>query len=170
MNRQTLPARETVNPAVQPRLGPARRILVAEDEAPLLEFTSRVLSFSGCEVDTAADGAAAWQALNSTGYDLLITDNDMPNISGIDLLKKLRAARLFLPVIMATGAFPEQEFIRYPWLRPDATLLKPYTIEDLLGTVEMVLREAERAAGGAEAVTGNPIDQRLPTRRGARDS
>jgi DNA-binding response OmpR family regulator len=66
----------------------------------------------------------------------------MPKVSGVDLLKKLRAARMVLPVIMATGTLPKEELARYPWLQPAATLLKPYTSEDMLRTVKRVLREA----------------------------
>jgi len=44
---------------------------------------------------------------------------------------------------MATGELPTEEFTRYPWLQPAAMLLKPYTIEELLGMVRKVLREAD---------------------------
>jgi hypothetical protein len=45
-----------------------------------------------------------------------------------------------LPVLMVTGNFPAWEFTRHPWLQPAATLLKPYTFEELLGKVREVLR------------------------------
>jgi DNA-binding response OmpR family regulator len=67
----------------------------------------------------------------------------MPGLSGLALIKKLRAARIALPVIMATGTLPTEDlFTRYPWLPPAATLVKPYSIEQLLGTVKAVLRMA----------------------------
>ena len=121
------------------------RILVVEDDRVLLELNTSVLLLSGYEVEAAADGAAAWRALNNDGYDLLLTDNDMPELSGVELLKKLRAARMALPVIMATGTSPEEEFARQPWLKPAATLLKPFTSEQMLRTVEKVLRATEGA-------------------------
>jgi len=108
------------------------RILVVEDDRVLLELNTSVLLLSGYEVEAAADGAAAWRALNNDGYDLLLTDNDMPELSGVELLKKLRAARMALPVIMATGTSPEEEFARQPWLKPAATLLKPFTLPFIL--------------------------------------
>ena len=61
------------------------------------------------------------------------------------MLKKLRAARMALPVIMATGTLPTEEFTRYPWLQPAATLLKPYTGEEMLKTVKKVLRETDNS-------------------------
>lgn len=54
------------------------------------------------------------------------------------MLKKLHAAH------MATGIVPEEEFIRCPWLQPAATLCKPCSIEQLLGTVREVLRATDR--------------------------
>ena len=94
-------------------------------------------------MDAAEDGAEAWDALQLNSYDLLVTDNNMPKVPGIELLKKMYDAHLALPVIMATGTLPKDEFTRYPWLQPAATLLKPYTITELLGTVNKVLRATD---------------------------
>ena len=58
----------------------------------------------------------------------MVTDNEMPKVTGVDLLKKLHAARMAVPVIMATGALPVDEFTRYPWLQPAAMLIKPWFI------------------------------------------
>jgi len=121
-------------------------ILVVEDDISLRQLNTEALSGSGYSVDAAADGAAAWEALNIDSYDLLITDNDMPKVSGVELLRKLRAGRMDLPVIMATGAAPTVEFTRCPWLHPHAMLLKPYTISEMLSMVQKVLCEVGRVA------------------------
>jgi len=60
-------------------------------------------------------------------------------LTGIELIKKVHATRLALPVIMATGKFPLDEFTRHPQLQPAVTLLKPYTFDELVGAVQMVL-------------------------------
>jgi DNA-binding response OmpR family regulator len=119
---------------------PPHRILVVDDDLAIRQLHTSSLLRCGYEVDAAEDGAAAWEALGAATYDLLLTDNTMPKVSGVELLKKLRAARMSLPVIMATGSFPQEEFTRYPWLRPAATLLKPYTIAEMLRKVAEVLR------------------------------
>jgi DNA-binding response OmpR family regulator len=123
-----------------------RRILVVEDDGDIRRLNAEVLKCSGYEVDAAEDGAAGWAALDANGYDLLITDHDMPNVSGVDLLKKLHAARMDLPVIMATGSFPAHELVQRPWLQPAAMLFKPYTVEELLGTVREVLGANHKAS------------------------
>lgn len=104
-----------------------------------------VLHRAGYYVDTAEDGAFALELLGASRYNLMITDNNMPNLGGMDLFKKLYDTRMTLPFIMATGKIPEQEFIQCHWLQPAATLLKPYTVEELLGVVEAVLRTVDAA-------------------------
>jgi DNA-binding response OmpR family regulator len=146
----TAPGAEPASTALQSQTNPPDQILVAEDDVFFRRVNTQVLLRSGYAVDAAADGAAAWRALNTERYDLLITDNGMPKVSGIELLKKLHGARMTLPVIMATAALPEEEFTRYPWLQPAATLLKPYTGEEMLRIVKKVLREADRTANGAQ--------------------
>jgi DNA-binding NtrC family response regulator len=122
---------------------PPHRILVVEDDRDIRRLNTEALINSGYHVDAAEDGAAAWNTLQYNGYDLLVTDNDMPKITGVDLLKKLHAAHLALPVILATGMLPRDEFARHPWIQPVAVLIKPYTIDELLVTVRKVLSEAE---------------------------
>ena len=131
---------------------PPCRILVVDDDTGIRQLNTGALIRSGYHVDAAADGAAAWEALSADSYDLMITDHNMPKVSGVELLKKLRAARMVVPVIMATGTLPKEESTRYPWLQPAALLLKPYSFPELLGTVRNVLRAAgaarEPSAGG----------------------
>jgi DNA-binding response OmpR family regulator len=119
---------------------PSRRILVVDDDAKICQLNAEVLSRSGYQTETAEDGAAAWEALQANGYDLLITDHDMPKVSGVELVKKVRSAQMTLPVILATGSMPEEELNRHPWLQLAATLLKPFTGDELLGAVKKVLR------------------------------
>ena len=123
----------------------SHRILVVDDDVSIRQLNTHVLSNCGYEVEIAEDGAAAWDALCADSYDLLITDNNMPKISGVELLKRLRAARMALPVIMATGSLPTEDFARYPWLQPTAMLLKPYAAEEMLKTVKEVLRATTAA-------------------------
>ena len=118
---------------------PSRRILVVEDDICARELSTKALIRAGYKVDAAEDGADAWEMLNAATYDLLITDNAMPRLTGIELLRELHSAGMILPVIMASGSLPAHELARSPWLMPDATLLKPFVIGDLLAKVKTVL-------------------------------
>jgi DNA-binding response OmpR family regulator len=145
-HKTSLPG-QPFTPEDQCENNPTYRILVVDDDILIRQLSEEVLVRSGYEVDAAEDGAAAWHALNTDEYDLLITDHKMPELTGVELLKRVRAARMALPVIMATGDPPKEEFVQYPWLRPAATLLKPFTGDQLLGTVEQVLRATDGDQG-----------------------
>jgi two-component system OmpR family response regulator len=144
---------------------PAHRILVVEDDDDIRCLNTEVLIQSGYQVDAAEDGAAGWEALQLNNYDLLVTDNNMPKVSGVELLMRLHAARMALPVIMATGTLPKKDFTRYPWLQPAVTLPKPYTVDELLGTVKEVLH----ATSGVHAdIAPPPNRQSQPAAVGLR--
>jgi DNA-binding response OmpR family regulator len=124
----------------------AHRILVVEDEPDIRRINAVILHRAGYHVDTAVDGLAGWKALQAVrhapeNYDLLITDHDMPGLTGLALVKKLRDAHMALPIIMATGELPMEDLMnRYTWLQPAVTLMKPYSTKALLRTVKAVLR------------------------------
>jgi DNA-binding response OmpR family regulator len=126
---------------------PSNRILVVDDDRDLRLLSADVLGGFGYRVDTAEDGAAGWEALHANSYDLLITDNNMPKVSGVELVKKLRSARMALPVILASGAIPTEELDRHPWLQLAATLVKPFSGGQLLKTVNEVLSQPAINAG-----------------------
>ena len=115
------------------------RVLVVDDEPLICQLNTDILAGAGYQVDVAGDGVAAWDALQRNDYDLIVTDNQMPKLSGVDLVTKIRTAGMVLPVIMATGTLPEAEFTGRHWLYPFTLLLKPYSLAELLGTVKAVL-------------------------------
>jgi two-component system, cell cycle sensor histidine kinase and response regulator CckA len=121
----------------------AHRILVVDDDKSIRELTTEMLTRSGFEVDVAADGAAGWEALQVNRYDLLITDNFMPKVTGIEMVQKLHANGMQLPVIMATALFPQEQFISHPWLETIPTLIKPFESDELLSTVIKVLSASD---------------------------
>lgn len=123
--------------------GPVRRVLVADDDLAILQVCSRLLARSGFSVDTAEDGSAAWQALMVNDYDLLVTDHNMPKLTGFELVGMIRAAEMTLPVIMATGAFPAQDMSAFPWLQPAVTLLKPYTHDEMIAAINELMRRPQ---------------------------
>ena len=125
------------------KVGSPPRILVADDETDLRRLCVELLVDAGYEVTGVADGAAGWEELQLNDYDLVITDNKMPKMTGVEMLEKIRTAGMALPVIMATGIIPTQIFSRQPWLQPDGMLERPFSDADLLDSVRKVLRREE---------------------------
>jgi CheY-like chemotaxis protein len=143
MNTEYLsPAGEPDQALLPNRMRHPPRILVVDDDFFLRQLEAEVLRCAGCAVDEVEDGAAAWDLLQRKNYDLLVADNNMPMVSGVELLKLIYAARLPLPVIMATGSQPALEFASDPFLQPIRMLFKPYTLAEFLGVVKEVLPEA----------------------------
>jgi two-component system cell cycle sensor histidine kinase/response regulator CckA len=139
-----LPRRaETLLEDILPILsGSAQRILMVDDEVSVRQLTTELLTRAGFVVDGATDGAEGWEALQAKHYDLVITDNFMPHVTGIEMVKKIHEESMNLPVIMATAIFPQEEFQLHPWLESIPTLLKPFRAAELLSTVRKVLSEA----------------------------
>ena len=132
-------------PGAPPPCGskPSYRILVVDDEKAVRDLHSEVLTGAGYEVVAVADGALAWDAIQTQHFDLMLTDNSMPKVSGVEVINKLIAANITLPVIMATGALPQHEFERYSWLNNIAVLEKPVLNSAILSMVEEFLNEGK---------------------------
>jgi len=130
-------------------LSPRPRILVVDDDVYVRELNAGVLIRSGYHVDTAANGKDAWRALHEENYDLLITDEQMPWVTGLELIQKLRAEAMLLPVILASGLPPLDDVSRHPGLRIQAVVTKPCHLAELLQTVQSVLHEAKAGVAGS---------------------
>ena len=116
---------------------------MVDDEKVIRQLCVEVLARSGYDVEAVKDGVAGWEALQAHRYDLIITDNKMPRMTGIEMIEKLRSAGMAIPIIMATGYVPTHEFDRKPWLKPDATLQRPFANDALLEAVSTVLRTSD---------------------------
>ena len=118
----------------------AGRILLVEDESVIRECSTRALADAGYHVDAVGDGQSGWEALHARHYDLLITDNQMPGLSGSDLILKLRSAQMTLPVILASGNILPEHLAMGSRDQPLTALPKPFTPNQLLAIVVEVLR------------------------------
>ena len=138
-----LPAVELAGAPVQCPAHPRRRILVVDEDSDLRLLYADVLVRPDCQVDGAEDGAAGWEALQANNYHLLITEHSLPRLTGVELVRKLRAARMAVPVVMAAIRLPTYELARNPSLQLAATLPKPFAVDALLDTVRSVLRATD---------------------------
>jgi len=135
LEQQSASNRESLSPASKP----LHRILVVEDDRDLRRLNAEALTFYGYHVDAAEDGALALERLGEQSYDLMITDNRMPNMTGVELLKELHAKSQKIPTVMASSEVPTGEFQKHPWLEPAAFLTKPYTVMELVEKVRKIL-------------------------------
>jgi len=107
------------------------RILVVDDDAMAGEITGAILEELGHEVILAEDGMAAASKINADeAIEMIISDMNMPMISGIDLFRELREQGCALPFILLTGDKPEKLLAEEP--RLDACVLKDFNLEETL--------------------------------------
>lgn len=148
----TRPAASGKTPVRVDKLSP--RILYADDDPTLRTLGQRMLIHLGYDVDTAVDGKAAWAALHATQYDLLITDNEMPHLSGIELVRAMRQSAMTMPIIVISGTFDSLSPEELRQVEGEAKLPKPFTIGQLSLLVDEVLRAA--------AITPSPNSVHMP--------
>ncbi len=118
-----------------------RRILVVDDEAPLRELLAEAFLGHQAQVDTAQNGAEGWALWQGSHYDLVISDQRMPELTGLELLARIRAAGSHVPVILASGhglEGLEPELARDPRLR---LLSKPFSFKCLFSLAGELLQE-----------------------------
>jgi DNA-binding NtrC family response regulator len=83
----------------------------------------------------------------------------MPKVSGVELLRKIHAAHMTLPIIMATGFLPTWEFTLHPCLQAVKMILKPYSFQKLLGMVRNVLHTTGRVGVEIPLLCRSHIEQ-----------
>jgi len=81
----------------------SERILIADDEREMLQVLSRLFSKKGYEVHSAHSGEEAWKAIEETMFDLIISDMAMEDLSGLELLERVRSVDSTTPFIIITG-------------------------------------------------------------------
>lgn len=123
------------------------RILIAEDDAILADGLTRSLRQSGYAVDAVDNGVEADTALVGTEFDLLILDLGLPRMSGLDVLKRLRARNSHVPVLILTALDGVQDRVRGLDLGADDYLAKPFELAELEARVRALTRRG--AAGSA---------------------
>lgn len=125
------------------------RILIAEDDAVLADGLSRSLRAGGYAVDVVQSGDDADTALTAQTFDLLILDLGLPRLSGLDVLRRLRARKGTVPVLILTAADSVEHRVRGLDLGADDYMAKPFALSELEARVRALTR---RAAGGTQTM------------------
>lgn len=119
------------------------RILLIEDDRVLGDAMMRSLQQSGYAVDWARDGKAADLALRDQVYDLALLDLGLPQMDGFEVLRRLRARRSQLPVLVVTARDSLDNRIKGLDLGADDYILKPFEMGELLARTRAHIRRAQ---------------------------
>ncbi|TQM29027.1 response regulator transcription factor [Nocardia bhagyanarayanae] len=130
---------------------PEARVLVVDDEPMILELLSVSLRYQGFEVETAIDGAQALDRARSFRPQAMIVDVMMPGIDGFGLLPRLRADGIDVPVLFLTARDDVQDKVAGLTLGADDYITKPFSLEEVVARLRVVLRRAGHSAPAKES-------------------
>jgi DNA-binding response OmpR family regulator len=117
-----------------------QRILVIDDDTAITKLLKRGLSYEGFAVDTATSGIEGLTIACERPSDLVILDVMMPGLDGLEVLRRLRAADEYLPVLMLTAKDAPADQVQGLESGADDYMIKPFTFEVLLARVRSLLR------------------------------
>jgi PAS domain S-box-containing protein len=144
-----------------------QRVLVVDDDDQVRRLKVNLLIDAGYDVEEAADGAEGWEALQERHYDLVITDNTMPRMTGLEMIEKMCSVRMKIPIIMATVYMPTFDFARKPWLKPDIALMAPVSDDKLLTAVKKILHKGGCIENSPKAASSQmKTDQKIANENG----
>lgn len=122
------------------------RILIAEDDAALTIALVHTLRGAGYAVDCVGNGAQADAALIASRFDLVILDLGLSKLDGLEVLKRARAQRIRVPILILTARGSVDERVRGLDLGADDYLAKPFSISELQARVRALLRRSDEVA------------------------
>ncbi|WP_127806748.1 response regulator transcription factor [Hydrogenophaga sp. NH-16] len=125
------------------------RLLLVEDDSMIGESVLDLLRAEQYAVDWVRDGDAADTALRTQDYDLVLLDLGLPRQDGLSVLRRLRARRSRVPVLIATARDALAQRVEGLDAGADDYVVKPYEMDELLARIRALLR---RASGRAEPV------------------
>ncbi len=116
------------------------RLLIVEDDALLADGLARSLRQSGYAVDWVDGAERALLATEHESFDLVILDIGLPGVDGFEMLKRLRRAERYVPVIVVTARDAVSDRVRGLDLGADDYLVKPFATEELEARVRALIR------------------------------
>jgi len=120
------------------------KILLVDDEVNLVDPMSYTLKQKGFETAVAYNGQDALKMYDAEEPDLILLDWSMPDVSGLDVLKKIRQNQNFVPVIMITGKSAKEDIVEGLSAGADDYITKPFNWEELMARVNSAIRRAQQ--------------------------
>ncbi|MEP6761401.1 MAG: response regulator transcription factor [Sporichthyaceae bacterium] len=133
------------SPAKRSDSGPVK-VLVVDDEETLSELLSMALRYEGWEVRTAATGTAAVREAREFRPDAVVLDMMLPDIDGLEVLRRLRADRLDVPVLFLTARDAVEDRVAGLTAGGDDYVTKPFSLEEVIARVRGLMRRTRLLA------------------------
>ncbi|MGA9311822.1 MAG: response regulator, partial [Pseudonocardiaceae bacterium] len=128
------------------------RVLVVEDEVSLAELLTMALRYEGWDVRSAGDGLSAVRTAREFGPDLVVLDIMLPDIDGLEVLRRLRAGAPTLPVLFLTAKDAVEDRIAGLTVGGDDYVTKPFSLEEVMARLRALLRRSGMSVARTPAV------------------
>jgi two-component system OmpR family response regulator len=129
------------------------RVLVVDDEPNIADVISMALRYNDFEVSTAADGSQALEKVEDFRPDLIVLDVMMPGIDGFQVAKRLAEKSTDIPILFLTARDTTEDKIRGLTIGGDDYMTKPFSVEELIARIKVILRRAGRTSGESARLT-----------------
>lgn len=128
----------------------SRHVLIVEDEQELARVLKRHLEDLSCTVQLAFSGDAGLRAAESKSFDLILLDIMLPGMDGLEVCRRLRAQRVYTPVLMLTARSSEVDKVLGLETGADDYLTKPFSVSELLARIKAIFRRVDALAEQAK--------------------
>jgi len=135
----------------------SRRVLIIEDNHDIAELVRLHLHDCEADVDIEYNGASGLAQACSQAYDLIILDLMLPGLDGLEVCRRLRKRRSYIPILMLTAKSSELDRVVGLEMGADDYLTKPFSIRELVARVRAIFRRVD-ALGGAQPEAAHLID------------
>jgi two-component system, OmpR family, response regulator len=127
-------------------------VLVVEDEVSLAELLTMALRYEGWDVCSAGDGLSAVRTAREFGPDLAVLDVMLPDIDGLEVLRRLRADTPKLPVLFLTAKDAVEDRIAGLTVGGDDYVTKPFSLEEVVARLRALLRRSGMTVASTPAL------------------
>jgi len=134
-----------------------RRVLVIEDNHDIAELVKLHLHDCDAETDIECSGTSGLARARHHAYDLVILDLMLPGLDGLEVCRRLRERRAYVPILMLTARSAELDRVLGLEMGADDYLTKPFSIRELVARVRAIFRRVDAFGGAAES--GNLLQQ-----------
>ncbi|PZS15727.1 MAG: DNA-binding response regulator [Pseudonocardiales bacterium] len=149
--------------------GPVR-VLVVEDEVSLAELLTMALRYEGWEVRSAGDGLSAVRTAREFGPDLVVLDVMLPDIDGLEVLRRLRAGAPELAALFLTAKDAVEDRIAGLTVGGDDYVTKPFSLEEVVARLRALLRRSGMSVARTPALAVGDLSLDEDSREVCRDS
>ncbi|NLW71200.1 MAG: response regulator transcription factor [Eubacteriaceae bacterium] len=131
-----------------------KKVLIIEDENKISRFLQLELEHEGYAPETAEEGRKGYTMAQAGKYDIIILDLMLPNLSGIEICRRLRAEGINTPIIMLTAKDDVSDKVTGLDVGANDYMTKPFAIEELLARMRVALKNSDKVASSPVVKAG----------------